>query len=96
MTKILVVLLILAVALALIAVRYRRQIVMGIQVWKAFKKMREGARPPEKQVSSREDPNVPLVKCLRCGTWVAGNTAIKLGSSTYCSTRCVEMSEVKV
>lgn len=96
MTKILVVLLILAVVFALIAVRYRRQIVMGMQIWKAFKKMREGTRPAEKQVESREDPNVPLVKCIKCGTWVAGPSALKLGSNTYCSTRCVEMSEVKV
>lgn len=96
MTKVLVVLFILLVVLALIATRYRRQIMMGIQVWKAFKKMREGARPPEKAVTGRNDANVPLVKCVKCGTWVPKTSALNLGPNTYCSTTCVERSEVRV
>lgn len=96
MTKVLVILFILLVVLALVATRYRRQIVMVIQVWKAFKKMREGARQPEKQMPGRNDANVPLVKCVKCGTWVPETNALKLGSNTYCSTVCVERSEVRV
>lgn len=96
MTKVLVVLLILLVVLALIATRYRRQIMMGIQVWKAFKKMRESRGGPEKQVPGRNDANVPLVKCVKCGTWVPKTNALSLGPNTYCSTACVERSEVRV
>ena len=92
MMKFLLILLILLVLLALIATRYRKQIIMGIEVWKAFKKMREGSRPPEKQVAQPRDRNAPLVKCIKCGTWIPQTNALMLGSSSYCSASCVEKS----
>jgi hypothetical protein len=96
MIKVLVVLLLLLFLLAMIATRYRRQIKMGIEVFKAFRKMREGA-PNASRIEKREDlSNAPLVKCIKCGTWVPQPKAMKLGRNTYCSAVCVERSELRV
>jgi hypothetical protein len=99
MIKVLVILLLLLVVLALIATRYRRQITMGIQIFKMFRQMRTGPLNVSKgkQISKQEDlSNVPLVKCMKCGTWVPQTKAMKLGGNTYCSAVCVERSEVRV
>ena len=96
MIKVLFILFILLVVLGMVAIRYRKQVVMGIEVWKAFKKMRQAARPPEKQVQAPENVNSPLVKCVKCGTWVPDANAIRLGSNKYCSGACIERSEARV
>lgn len=99
MIKVLVVLLLLLMLLAVIAMRYRKQIVMGIEIFKMFKKMRSGPAnvTQERQINKQEDlSNIPLVKCLKCGTWVPQTKAMKLGGNTYCSAVCVERSEVRV
>ena len=99
MMKFVVILLILLFVAALIAVRFRKQITMGIQMWKMIKGVRQAGRPQqEKQIKKQDDSvgNVPLVKCLKCGTWVPKTNALKLGASVYCSTTCVERSEVRV
>lgn len=98
MIKILVILLLLLFLLALIATRYRRQIMMGIQVFQMFRKMRAGNAPPEKQISKKDkEASVPLVKCVKCGAWSPRSDALKLGGKTfYCSAACVEKSEVRV
>lgn len=100
MTKILIILLLLLFLLAMIATRYRRQIMMGIQVFQMFRKMRAANRTPatEKQIPKKDSgAAVPLVKCVKCGTWVPRSNAMKLGGNTYyCSTVCVEKSEVRV
>jgi hypothetical protein len=97
MTKILIILLLLLFLLAMIATRYRRQIMMGVQVFQMFRKMRAANGVPEKQIHKKDDgAAVPLVKCVKCGTWVPGSNAMKLGGNTYyCSTACVEKSEVR-
>jgi ribosomal protein S26 len=62
-----------------------------------FKGMRAAAAPPKKEFKKNEDlSGVPLVKCLKCGTWVPRTKALRLGPSAYCSTTCVERSEVRV
>lgn len=96
--KYLVILLLLLFLFAMIATRYRRQITMGIQIFQMFRKMRSASAPPqEKQIQKKDDGGaVPLVKCVRCGTWVPKSNALSLGRSIYCSTVCVERSEVRV
>ena len=98
MIKILVILLLLLFLLAMIATRYRRQIMMGIQVFQMFRKMRAANAQPEKQIPKKDNAaSVPLVKCVKCGTWSPRSEALKLGGNTfYCSTVCVEKSEVRV
>ena len=99
MIKILIFLLFMLALLAVVATRFRRQITMGIQIFKMFRKMRAGnASPGEKQISKREDlSNVPLVKCVKCGTWVPQTKAMNLGGNTYyCSAVCVEKAEARV
>jgi hypothetical protein len=98
MIKVLVVLVLLLFLLAMIAVRYRRQIKTGIEIFKMFRQMRAGSvnASQERQIRKQEDlANAPLVKCIKCGTWVPQPKAMKLGGNTYCSAVCVERSEVR-
>jgi hypothetical protein len=99
MIKILIILLLLLFLVAMIATRYRRQIMMGIQVFQMFRKMRAVNMPQqEKQIHKKDEgAAVPLVKCVKCGTWVPRSNAMKLGGNTYyCSAVCVEKSEIRV
>lgn len=75
--------------------RYRRQIQTALQVWRMYKKMRQASTAPaEKTIEKKTtDTSQPLVRCARCGKWVAPNDALKLGKNTvYCSTACMEKS----
>lgn len=97
--KFLVILLILLLVLSLIALRYRKQIQMGLYMWRMFKKMREMNKTDEKQLETTEiSTNSPLVKCSNCGIWLTQKKALNLRSKTYyCSTECMEkaVSSVK-
>ena len=91
--KLLIILLILLIILMLLALRYRRQIQTGLQVWRMFQQVRQASKPP---VESKTKPKIEkseslLVRCARCGKWIAPSDAVKLGSNTiYCSTNCME------
>ena len=84
------ILLVIGVLIALTAIRYRRQIVGMIQIWRSLKSMR--AQVKEKQVRPEETiSSGTLVNCAKCGTWVPEQRAIKLrGGTVYCSTSCME------
>jgi hypothetical protein len=84
------ILLVIAVVIALTAIRYRRQITAMLQIWRSLKSMKQQIRgkgvKPEDQT-----PAGPLVNCAKCGTWVPEQRAIKLrGGTFYCSSSCVE------
>ena len=83
--------LLLIVAIFIVA-RYRRQIQTALQLWRMFRQMKKASAPPEKKIDSRgTDKNTPLVRCARCGKWIAGSEAFKLRSKTaYCSNLCME------
>ena len=84
------ILIIIAVLLGLTAIRYRKQIVTMMQIWRSLKAMRQHST--QKQVP-REVPEQigPLVNCAKCGTWVPEQRAIKLrGGIFYCSSNCLE------
>jgi hypothetical protein len=87
-----VILLVIFALLALTAIRYRRQIVGVIQIWRSLKAMRSQAN--EKQVPpATTSSSGALVNCAKCGTWVPEQRAIKLrGGVIYCSTACMETS----
>jgi hypothetical protein len=90
--KWLIILLVLLIPIVLIAVRYRQQLLMGWQMWQMYKRMKQASKPAEKQIKQRgSDKSEQLIRCERCGTWVAQSEALKLRSKTaYCSTNCME------
>lgn len=90
--KFLIILFILLLVIMLIALRYRRQIQTGMQVWQMFRQVRQTTKPP---AASKAKPRIEkselLVRCARCGKWVAPSEAVNLRSKTiYCSTNCLE------
>jgi hypothetical protein len=89
MKEALFILLILAVILALTAIRYRKQIATMLHIWRSLKAMRQQVK--EKQMPAENVSPGPLVNCVKCGTWVPEGRAIKLrGGTFYCSSACLE------
>lgn len=90
--KWLILLILFLILIAIIAHRYRRQINLGIEIFKMFRQLRNRAKPQEKKLDKKAaDKSVPLVRCARCGTWTPQNSALNLRSKTfYCSTNCME------
>ncbi len=96
--KLLIIFVLFLVVLALIAVRYRKQIQTAIYVWRMFRKMRQMSKPNENQIETKENQlNVPLIRCVGCGNWVAETNVLKMGNKiSYCSAACIEKSVKKV
>ncbi|MGI9055734.1 MAG: hypothetical protein ACR2F2_08035 [Pyrinomonadaceae bacterium] len=93
--KWIVLLILFAVLLAIIATRYRRQIVGAIEIYKMFRQVRQQMKPKEekqiRQPVSKKD--VQLVRCGKCGKWINESNALNLRSKTfYCSTKCMEQA----
>ena len=83
------ILLVFAVIIVLTAIRYRKQIAAMLHIWRSLKAMRQQVR--EKQMPEEKVSAGPLVNCVKCGTWVPENRAIKLrGGTFYCSSACLE------
>jgi hypothetical protein len=87
-----VILLVIAILLALTAVKYRRQIVGAIEIWRSMKAFRDQLRQKPEETNSPRPVNAgKLVNCAKCGTWVPEDRAIRLKNGTYfCSSACVE------
>lgn len=95
MTKILIILFLIAVLFGLVALRYRKQIQMGLYVFRMFRKMRQMSRAPEEKQIEKTESDGQLVKCARCATWIPQNKALNLRSKTfYCSANCMEKAVV--
>ena len=90
--KWLIILVLLLVLAAIIAVRFRRQITMGIQIFQMLRQLRSQVKPREKTIEKQADnKNQALVRCARCGTWTPQATALNLRSKIfYCSPKCME------
>jgi hypothetical protein len=84
------ILLVVVVILVLTAIRYRKQIVTMMHVWRSLKLMREQMKG--KQVGPVENiSSGKLINCAKCGTWVPEQRALKLRDGTfYCSSSCLE------
>lgn len=84
--------------LALVAFRYRRQVMTAFHFYRMFKKMKEMNKPSnEPQIQQKNPEDVQLVRCAKCGTWKPQNEALKFSRGTfYCSSKCVnEAMQVK-
>ena len=92
--KWLILLFLLLLVIFVIAMRYRRHLQTGLQVWKMYRQFKKATKPArtEKEIDVRGvDKNEPLVRCARCGKWVARSEALNLRSKTvYCSANCME------
>lgn len=91
--KWLIILLIIFIVLALVAIRYRRQIQTAIYMYRMMKKMREMSRPESKKIETKKTDavNAALVRCVGCGNWVSETEVLKMGNKiSYCSARCIE------
>lgn len=90
MREVLFILIVFAVIAVLTAIRYRRQLMAMLQIYRGLKSMRTQMR--DKQVKPEpEIPAGPLVNCSKCGTWIPEQRAIKLrGGTFYCSSSCLE------
>jgi Pyruvate/2-oxoacid:ferredoxin oxidoreductase delta subunit len=87
-----VILAVLGVVLFLTAIRYRRQIAAGVQIWRSMKAMREQFKQQTgKTVKAKPVDAGKLVNCAKCGTWVPEQKAIMLrDGSAFCSQGCLE------
>ncbi len=92
MIKFLFIIILLFLACALIAVRYRKQVRAAIYAWRVLTKARQTAKIPEKQIAKTENTNdTQLVRCVKCGTWTPRKNALNLRSKAfYCSVNCLE------
>jgi len=94
MKELFVIFVVAAFLLALTAVKYRRQIVTLITIWKQF----QAARARIQQASTAPRPIEPdrgikLVNCARCGKWVPESTARRHSTTTFiCATDCAAKS----
>lgn len=93
--KWIILLILFAVLIMIIAVRFRKQIIAGIEIFKMFRQVRQQMKPKqEKQIRppvSKSD--VQLVRCAKCGKWINETNALNLRSKTfYCSTNCMEQA----
>lgn len=88
MREALVILAILLVLVILTGIRYRKQLMMLVQVWRMLKNARSGTTADEKQIDKPKD--VPLINCAKCGAWVSRSEAVKIGSNKFlCTEKCM-------
>lgn len=88
--KFLLILILFLFLAAMIAVRYKKQIIRLIQFWKTFTALE--SEQPRKQVKRENSSgDIRLVTCAKCGSWIAQNQAVKThGENYYCSAKCFE------
>lgn len=92
--KLIIVLLLLFVLIAVVFVKYRRQIQTALYVWKMFKNMRQMSTPQEENKAEiPQKQNTDLIRCAKCGTWTPQDSAFNRRSQTkYCSAKCMEQA----
>jgi len=95
MREILVILLAILLLALLTAWRYRKQIMVGVNIWRQFKEMQSQIRGSQtsKPIETPKSSNTQLVRCSKCGIWVPEENAVRLASNVfYCTTACMERS----
>ncbi len=92
MKEAIVILIVIAIILALTAVRYRKQIASVLHIWRSLKSMRNQMKQGSDTAKREESiPEGALVNCAKCRKWVPESRAINLrGGTFYCSTACLE------
>ena len=87
---------VLLVLFGLTAYRYRKQLSMGLQIWRMLKGAKEMQAKNASQIDPQPANRGELVNCSRCGKWTPLATAIKFGPTIYyCSTECVSVATRK-
>lgn len=84
MREALFILVVVAILLALTAIRYRKQIVGILEFGRALKDAKDAA-VGGRQINA-EPAKGQLVNCSKCGVWVPENKAVRQGTKVYCST----------
>jgi len=88
MREALVILAIILILLVLTGIRYRKQLMTVIHIWRMLKSARSAAATRENEIN--EPADVPLVSCAKCGAWVSQSEAVKIGSNTFlCAAKCM-------
>ena len=91
--KLLIILFIFLFLVALLILRYRRQVQAGGKIWQMFRKMKRAGKVQEKPVEKKKEnlKEVPLVRCEKCAKWISPENALKLPQNKYyCSSACME------
>jgi len=83
---------VLLILIVLTAIRYRKQLIAVLNIWRMLRSMRQMSPTRDAQISGSTKSAGPLVNCVKCGNWVPETHAIKLGRAAYCSAECVEKS----
>ena len=84
-----VILVVVATLLALTAIRYRRQIVAIINLYKEVRAVREGLKGSRSgAMTSPPKDGIPLVKCTRCEKWISENDSIRSSDGVVCVKAC--------
>ena len=96
MREVLFILIVIAVLLALSAIKYRQQIVTIITIWTQFQAARERIQHASSAPRPIEpDRGIKLVNCARCGRWVPENTARRHSTTTFvCAEGCATRSGI--
>lgn len=90
MFKFLFVLLLILIVLAMIAVRYRKQINSLIETARFLKETKDAAQRQQLGRSTNPQPAksaVHLINCSKCGVWVPEDKALQRSGQVYC-VRC--------
>ena len=88
MFKFLFVLLVIFVLLAMVAVRYRKQINSLIATARLLKEAKDAAQQAQLGRAPSPQPTkaaVHLVNCAKCGVWVPESKAVRRQQSFYCA-----------
>ena len=80
------ILLVIAILLAITAVRYRKQITGFISFARAVKDATSG--DGAQRTINDPKPGVQLVNCAKCGVWVPENKTVSRGGKSFCSKDC--------
>jgi hypothetical protein len=98
MSKVLLILLVMAAVLAYIGFRYRRELLAIYRFGRDIRQMLKAARAAQVGGASldepREKPSGKMARCAKCQTWLPEEKAIGIGSALYCSRECVETAAV--
>jgi hypothetical protein len=83
------ILVVIAILLALTAIKYRRQVVAMIQFYKQVKAVQSKMNQPGMGRSQVDgERGIQLIKCSRCQKWIPQSEAIGDVSSPVCANGC--------
>jgi len=90
MKEVLFILIVVAAILGLAAIRYRRQIVGMIQLYRLMRgQLKPRDNGSEIASHSRTPEAAKLINCAKCGRWISKSDAVKMrGGLVLCSIDC--------